>query len=165
MWHRPAQTLLSVPFFDPCRHTQKCLWGMSISIVPHVGSQISDAPHVNEFFTSSMKRFFILLLCAAIVHACLVIGLLSLALPRAEREFYEGNLPGHALFRAMGTVAYALSYPLVVMPRGEVIEPRTSLLFASNSLVWGLLISAAFTLVSRYRTRKDDMSAVNRPIE
>ena len=100
-----------------------------------------------------MKRFFGVLFLATVLHASLSLGLAALASNRAERERFEGNLPAHAVFRAMGVTAQVLFHPLMWLPRGEVSEPRTTILFAANSFLWGLAIAVVYARVMRYRRR------------
>jgi hypothetical protein len=100
-----------------------------------------------------MKRFVIIAICVTVLHGFLAMGFTSLATHRAEREAFEGKLPGHAVFQTMGLTARILFYPLIWL-RGEVMEPRTTLLFIANSLLWGVTVAVVCILVARYRARR-----------
>jgi hypothetical protein len=97
-----------------------------------------------------MKRFFIIVLFATVVHVCLTLALASLAASRAERERFEGNLPAHAVFQAMGVTAQVLMHPLMWLRRGYVCAPRTTIFFATNSFLWGLAIATLCVLITRH---------------
>lgn len=55
----------------------------------------------------------------------------------------------------MGMAGRVLFYPARWL-RGEVTEPRTTLLFVSNSLLWGFGIAAIYMLIVRYQTHHVD---------
>ncbi len=100
-----------------------------------------------------MKRFVSVLFFATALHASLSLGLASLASNRAERERFEDNLPAHAVFRVMGVIAQVLFHPLMWLPSGEISEPRTTILFAANSFLWGLAVAVVYARVMRFRRR------------
>lgn len=101
----------------------------------------------------AVKRFFRILCTSAFVHACFAITLASVATARAEREVLEGRLPAHAVFRFLGAVAEVLFYPLILL-RTNVYEPRTTILFIGNSLIWGIAIAALWGFASQFHRRR-----------
>jgi hypothetical protein len=98
----------------------------------------------------SLKRFFGITLAVAVVHAVLAIGLTTVATNAAEREGFAVQGQGHAFFRACGHAARMLFYPLILM-RSNVYEPRTTILFIANSLLWGLAAAAAWFTWLKWR--------------
>jgi hypothetical protein len=109
------------------------------------------------FSSSSVKRFFAIAVVTAALHAFLALALASLSTNHIEQERFDGKMSGHTAFRAMGIAAQALFYPLLWLPRGEISEPRTTLLFIANSLLWGIVIATVDTLVRRRHRRRGRM--------
>jgi hypothetical protein len=110
-----------------------------------------DVTVLNEA-SMTFKRFIAIVGIATVIHAALAVGLIAIASSRAEREVYGGRLAGHSFFGALGEIGQLLVYPLLLV-RGEVTEPRTSILFAANSLLWGIVIGIASVPIVRYRAR------------
>lgn len=79
------------------------------------------------------------------------VGLASLATNHIERERFDGKIAGHTAFRIIGIAAQGLFCPLSWLPRQEISEPRTTLLFAANSLLWGVMIATGDALLMRRR--------------
>lgn len=107
-----------------------------------------------------MKRFLVTAMITAALHAFLALGLGSLATSHIERERFEGEMAGHAAFRIMGIAAQGLFYPLLWLPRHEISEPHATLLFAANSLLWGVMIATGDALIRRRRSRRGRAIAV-----
>ena len=85
-----------------------------------------------------MRKIALIAIAAAFVHAALAVGLLSIA--GGGPGYSRDGVPSDSLHWLCGQVSGLLLLPLRWLP-SDVYEPRTSLLFAANSLLWGLAIA------------------------
>jgi hypothetical protein len=100
---------------------------------------------------SSVSRLVAIAISVASIHALLAIALAAVATRAAEREVLEGRLRLHVMYEVLGEAARVLFYP-VILVHSEVYEPRTTMFFALNSLIWGIAAAGAWHMYWRWRT-------------
>jgi hypothetical protein len=101
-----------------------------------------------------MRRRAVVLIGATGLHALVVIAFGALSSRHAESDTAGSVVAGYA-YSVMGHIAQILVCPLLWMP-SDVSEPRTSILFVLNSLLWGGAVLGLYVMRTRRRTGNSD---------